>query len=87
MKEETVYRESRLRSILKAGTWRFVATGTTLSIAYIVTGKTEVAVTIAGIEVFTKMIIYYFHERAWQMLPRGSIRKLIKQKRQARRKA
>lgn len=84
MKEETVYRESRLRSILKASTWRIVATGTTLSIAYIVTGKTDVAVTIAGIEVITKMVIYYFHERAWQMLPRGSIRALIRQKRQAK---
>lgn len=68
-------KESHLRSILKACTWRIVATLTTYVIAYTVTGETKLALTIAGIEVFTKMFVYYLHERAWQQLPRGTIRK------------
>ncbi len=80
MNQETTFRESHLRSVLKACTWRVVATCATFAIAYVVTGKTFVAVTIAGVEVVTKIVIYYFHERAWQLIPRGTMRKLIKRK-------
>jgi uncharacterized membrane protein len=45
-----------------------------------VTGRTAVAISIAGIEVIVKMVVYYFHERAWPLLPRGTIRKLLKKK-------
>jgi uncharacterized membrane protein len=76
--EDPVYRESHLRSVLKALSWRLVATCTTFIIVYLVTGKAGIATSIAGVEVVTKMIIYYIHERAWQLLPRGSIRKLLK---------
>jgi len=34
-------------------------------IAWIVTGKIDWAAGIAGIEVLTKMILYYWHERLW----------------------
>jgi len=81
MTENIAYRESRLRSILKACSWRFVATCATFIIAYLVTNETTFAFTIAGVEIFAKMIIYYFHERAWQLIPRGSIRKLVKKNR------
>ncbi|RLD09963.1 MAG: hypothetical protein DRI44_07280 [Chlamydiae bacterium] len=77
-KEDQIYRESHLRSVLKAFSWRFVATSTTFAIVYLVTGKLSFATSIAGVEVITKMVIYYFHERAWQLLPRGSIRTLLK---------
>ncbi|MEA2108748.1 MAG: DUF2061 domain-containing protein [Pseudomonadota bacterium] len=76
--ENPVYRESHLRSIFKALSWRLVATCTTFAIVYLITGKTAFAISIAGVEVVTKMIIYYLHERAWQLLPRGSVRKLLK---------
>jgi len=29
---------------------------------------------VGGIEFFAKMLIYYIHERIWQLLPRGSVR-------------
>ena len=80
MKEEVRYRESHLRSILKAFSWRIVATCTTFVIVYLVTGRTSVAISIAGVEVIVKMVVYYFHERAWQLLPRGTIRKFLKKK-------
>ena len=75
--EEAESRESPLRSALKAVSWRIIASGTTLVIAYLVTGSASWAVGIAGIELVTKLIAYYVHERAWQLVPRGTVRRLI----------
>ena len=69
-------KESRLRSILKAFTWRFIATATTFSVAYFVTGDMETASVVGAFDFFLKLLLYYFHERSWQMVPRGNIRRL-----------
>ena len=71
------YQESHLRSVLKGLTWRVVATTTIIIIAKITTGSTELAFTIGGIEFFVKLLLYYLHERAWQLIPRGTVRKVI----------
>ena len=76
---EEPYRESHLRSLLKATSWRVLATLTTTIIAYFITGEVETALTIGGIEFVLKFVIYYLHERAWQLVPRGGIRRLIDQ--------
>jgi uncharacterized membrane protein len=68
-------KESHLRSILKGFTWRILATTTTITIAYIITGEVGDALTIGGIEFVGKIFIYYLHERAWQLVPPGTIRK------------
>ena len=78
MNETIPYRESHLRSIIKAITWRILATSATVIIAYIVTGETAMAFAIGAIELVVKMLVYYLHERAWQTLPRGTIRKLLR---------
>ncbi len=62
--------DSHLRSILKAFSWRIVATLTTATIAFAVTGEIDTALVIGGIEFFLKMFIYYVHERVWQLVPR-----------------
>ena len=74
--EELEYRESHLRSLLKATSWRILATLTTGLIAFGITGEVETAVMIGSIEFVLKFMIYYAHERAWQMVPRGGIRQL-----------
>ena len=74
--EQPIYRESHLRSLLKATSWRVIATFTTALIAYFITGEVDTALMIGGIEFFIKFIIYYAHERAWQLIPRGEIRQL-----------
>lgn len=56
---------SRLRSIYKTCSWRVLATTDTFIISYFIIGKFSFAAAIASIEVFTKMILYYLHERAW----------------------
>ena len=64
-----VLRESRVRSLLKAFSWRIVATLTTALIAYGITGEIDTALAIGCIEFFLKFAIYYAHERAWQWVP------------------
>lgn len=71
------YRESHLRSLLKALSWRVVATTTTAIIAYVITGDVGTALVIGGIEFFAKFFIYYAHERAWQLVPRGTVRHIV----------
>ena len=68
-------RESHLRSVLKAFSWRVVATTTTASIAYLITGQIDTALMIGGIEFFFKIFVYYAHERLWQLVPRGTFRR------------
>ncbi len=69
-------KESHLRSVLKAFSWRVIATLTTALIAYAITGELDTAIMIGAIEFVAKMFLYYMHERAWQLLPRGTIRRL-----------
>lgn len=52
-------------SLLKTVSWRIIGTIDTMIISYLLTGKLDVAVSIGGIEVVSKMILYYLHERAW----------------------
>lgn len=74
MTKSAIRTESHIRSILKGLTWRVLATLTTIVIAYLVSGEVSKALTIGGIEFFVKFAIYYGHERAWQMVPRGTFR-------------
>jgi uncharacterized membrane protein len=71
-----------VKSALKAITWRIVGTIDTMIISYIITGKVTVALSIGSIEVFTKMILYYFHERLWAHIHRLKIRGWIKKNRE-----
>lgn len=57
--------DSKLKSLYKTISWRITATVTTILIAYIILGDITPAMAIGGIEFFAKMIIYYYHERAW----------------------
>lgn len=57
--------KSRVRHIAKTITWRILATLTTITLAWIVSGDPWIGVTVGGWEFFIKMILYYFHERAW----------------------
>ena len=58
-------KENMMRSVVKSVSWRVLGTIDTVFIAWLVTGKTDFALTIGGIEVFTKMILFFIHERLW----------------------
>ncbi len=66
-----MYKETHLRSIVKTISWRVLATLTTISLVYIFIGDLTVAVSVGGIEVFLKMLVYFLHERAWDKIKFG----------------
>ena len=53
------------RHIAKTITWRFIATSDTVLIAFLISGDLTSGLKIGGIEILTKMILYYLHERLW----------------------
>jgi len=57
--------DSNLKSLAKTVSWRIVGTIDTIMISYLVTGETAMALSIGSVEVVTKMILYYLHERVW----------------------
>lgn len=67
----TKYNESHIKSLVKAVSWRIIATTTTIIISYFVTGSVKYALSIGVIEAVAKVIIYYFHERTWVFLVRA----------------
>ena len=63
--------ESHPRSFVKAVSWRIVGSIDTFILSWIITGKLRFAFSIAGVETITKILLYYFHERAWAIIPWG----------------
>lgn len=63
--------EHRYRSIVKAASWRVTGTIDTFVISYLITGKVKYALSISGVELFTKLTLYYFHERLWNRIKFG----------------
>jgi len=68
------WKEAHYRSLLKAVSWRVWATMTTMIISYFVTGSLKYAFAIGLIEVFSKIILFYLHERIWSSLFRVGIK-------------
>ena len=63
----------KLRHIIKTISWRLVGAVDTILLVFIVyyflfdstEGASEVAISMFSIEIVTKMVLYYFHERIW----------------------
>ena len=56
---------SHIRHILKTITWRFVGTLDTIILSWALSGSGIFGLSIGGLEIITKMILYYAHERVW----------------------
>lgn len=63
------YKDTHLRSIIKALSWRIFATITTILIVFAFTRKIVLSLGIGAVEVVVKLILYYFHERVWTAIP------------------
>ncbi|APG60283.1 DUF2061 domain-containing protein [Christiangramia salexigens] len=57
-----------LRSIAKTISWRFVGTIDTICISWYLTGKPQTAFAIGAVELVTKMVLYFWHERLWNVI-------------------
>ncbi|QXP73569.1 DUF2061 domain-containing protein [Tenacibaculum sp. HL-MS23] len=63
--------EKPIRSIVKSFSWRIVGTIDTVLISWIITGKLTTAFSIGAVELGTKMVLYFFHERIWNKIKWG----------------
>jgi len=62
-------------------TWRIVGTLDTFVWSWLITGEPVAAGAIASLETFTKIFLFYLHERIWRLLhwaPDAHLRSLIK---------
>ena len=73
-------KDSPTRSILKAITWRMIASATTFLITFIIfsqaTDKTvseslEIASIVGIVDIVAKLFLYYLHERLWANIKWG----------------
>jgi uncharacterized membrane protein len=73
-KNRITMQEKHYRSIIKAISWRTVGTIDTMVVSFFVTGNLVMAISIGSVEVLTKMVLYYFHERAWNKTNFGRLK-------------
>ncbi|MEK7706466.1 MAG: DUF2061 domain-containing protein [Verrucomicrobiota bacterium] len=66
--------EKHYRSLIKAISWRVTGTLDTILISFVITGQAKWAFTIGFVELFTKVFLYYIHERIWNRLSFGRIK-------------
>lgn len=63
--------ENKLRSLVKGISWRLLGTIDTIGISFILTGRIKLALSIGCVELFSKVALYYFHERVWNKIKFG----------------
>jgi len=63
------------RHALKTITWRIVGTLDTFLLSWLITGSLKLGATIGAVEIITKMVLYYFHERVWYNYSKYGINK------------
>jgi len=56
---------SHKRHVMKTITWRLVGTIDTILIGWVISGNPLIGLKIGSVEIITKMILYYLHERVW----------------------
>ncbi|EDP71448.1 hypothetical protein FBALC1_03152 [Flavobacteriales bacterium ALC-1] len=59
------------RHILKTFSWRGIGTLDTIILSWIITGNPLTGLKIGGVEVITKMLLYYGHEKLWYRINYG----------------
>ena len=53
------------RHVAKTISWRIIGTIDTFLLSWFITGSWKLGLSIGGVEIITKMILYFFHERVW----------------------
>jgi uncharacterized membrane protein len=63
--------EKPIRSLLKSISWRIVATLTTIVLVFSLTGNLVISGSVGLLELVTKTLIYFLHERIWNAIDFG----------------
>ena len=53
------------RHLAKTLSWRFIGTLDTMFLSWFISGDLYAGLKIGGIELISKMVLYYFHEQLW----------------------
>lgn len=64
--------QGHARSLVKGVSWRVIGTLDTFLWSLLITHQPFAAGSIASLETFTKIALYYGHERAWRLAPWGA---------------
>lgn len=73
MSKQNYTTDKTYRSIIKAISWRAIGTFDTILISFLIVGNFKFALSIGGVELFTKMVLYYLHERMWNRIKLGKV--------------
>tara|TARA_R110000796_G_scaffold70640_1_gene160526 strand:- start:42 stop:248 length:207 start_codon:yes stop_codon:yes gene_type:complete len=63
------------RHIAKTISWRIIGTLDTMILSSAITGSWTIGLTIGGVEVITKMFLYFLHERVWYKFSKFGLKK------------
>lgn len=64
-------KEKIKRSLAKTVSWRVVGTLDTIIITWLITRTLTIAFSVGAIELVSKMVLYFFHERVWNGIKWG----------------
>jgi uncharacterized membrane protein len=70
--------DKHYRSLVKAVSWRLTGSVDTMIISYFITHRWQWALSIMSVEFFTKIALFYGHERVWEKLPFGRVKEAKK---------
>lgn len=66
--------ETKRRSLAKSLSWRFLAGIITTLVVLSITGRLQFAAEVGLIDTLVKLLVYFFHERAWNRINYGRLR-------------
>ncbi len=66
--------DNHYRSLAKAISWRTAGTVDTIVVSLLITGRLTLALSIGFVELFTKICLYYLHERIWNRVSFGKVK-------------
>ena len=74
-----VYQEKKVRSLVKAFTWRILASATTFLITFVliyfssdsIDQGLKMGLQVSIFDFVLKIVLYFFHERIWLAVPFG----------------
>ena len=64
--------EIRIRSLIKTVSWRIIASLITMLLIFIFTGNHILSLGVGFLDMVTKLIAYYIHERVWNNIRWGT---------------
>ena len=70
--------DKHYRSLVKAVSWRLTGSVDTAIITWLITHQSKFALMVSGVELFTKIGLYYAHERVWEKLSFGRVKEAKK---------